>query len=236
MGARNLDSVSLIEWSLKEEGRNKFVTWLNHSSLLANRTNMHILAAFDVVGIDGMFLKIVSGFGGERTSADLVIPQLLIQRSFKVLLVGGAPALSNLRLERFETDFPLSVVCGCIDGFGNNVFEQVINVLQNEAPDLVIIGMGAPKQDELAIRLKHALDPSLGLVILTCGGWLDQLITDNYYPGWAYPLRLNWLVRLLREPRRLWRRYTLEALRILTEVKLIGKLRTLRNTSLSPES
>jgi hypothetical protein len=46
---------------------------------------------------------------------------------------------------------------------------------------------------------------------MTCGGFLDQILQSNYYPAWAYPLRLNWLVRLAREPRRLWRRYTVEA-------------------------
>jgi beta-1,4-glucosyltransferase len=48
---------------------------------------------------------------------------------------------------------------------------------------------------------------------LTCGGFLDQALQVNYYPAWAYPLRLNWLVRVLREPRRLWRRYTVDAVR-----------------------
>ena len=52
-----------------------------------------------------------------------------------------------------------------------------------------------------------------GVLVATCGGWLDQFAGDTYYPAWAYPLRLNWLVRLAREPKRLWRRYTVDAIR-----------------------
>ena len=67
----------------------------------------------------------------------------------------------------------------------------------------------APLQDHYALA---ATSP--GVLVVTCGGWLDQFAGgEPYYPAWAYPLRLNWLVRLAREPRRLWRRYTIEAIR-----------------------
>ena len=46
-----------------------------------------------------------------------------------------------------------------------------------------------------------------GIAVITCGGYFDQVIVGDYYPAWAYPMRLNWLVRMWHEPRRLWRRY-----------------------------
>lgn len=63
-------------------------------------------------------------------------------------------------------------------------------------------------QDRYALGLKRR-----GVLVVTCGGWLDQFSGDSYYPSWAYPLRLNWLVRLAKEPRRLWGRYTVHAVR-----------------------
>jgi hypothetical protein len=75
---------------------------------------------------------------------------------------------------------------------------------------IAVLGLGAPLQDHYALATA-----SPGILVATCGGWLDQFAGDTYYPAWAYPLRLNWLVRLAREPRRLWRRYTIDALRAL---------------------
>jgi N-acetylglucosaminyldiphosphoundecaprenol N-acetyl-beta-D-mannosaminyltransferase len=50
-------------------------------------------------------------------------------------------------------------------------------------------------------------------LIMTGGGYLDHLAEAvDWYPKWIRRLRLNWLYRLWREPRRLWRRYTIELL------------------------
>ena len=61
---------------------------------------------------------------------------------------------------------------------------------------------------------------------LSCGGFLDQVLRPGYYPAWAYPLRLNWLIRLAREPRRLWRRYTVDA--VLAVVRSFAWRRVMR--------
>ena len=82
--------------------------------------------------------------------------------------------------------------------------------LQRAGAELVVVGLGAPLQDFYALELRAP-----GMLVVTCGGWLDQFCAVSYYPSWAYPLRLNWLVRLAREPRRLWRRYSVDALRAL---------------------
>jgi UDP-N-acetyl-D-mannosaminuronic acid transferase (WecB/TagA/CpsF family) len=76
-------------------------------------------------------------------------------------------------------------------------------------PDLVLVGLGAGLQEKVLIEAAEGMSRGYAL---TCGGFLDQVLQSGYYPSWAYPLRLNWLVRLAREPRRLWRRYTTHAL------------------------
>jgi len=76
-------------------------------------------------------------------------------------------------------------------------------------PDVVIVGLGTVLQEEWALDASAALPAGL---VLTCGGFFDQVYQAAYYPPWAYSLRLNWAVRLAREPSRLWRRYSVEAL------------------------
>ncbi len=64
-------------------------------------------------------------------------------------------------------------------------------------------------QEQWALDVAAVLPAGL---VLTCGGFFDQIHPARYYPSWAYALRLNWAVRLAREPGRLWRRYSVEAL------------------------
>jgi hypothetical protein len=74
---------------------------------------------------------------------------------------------------------------------------------------MLIVGLGAGLQEQVLLEGARAMTRGYAM---TCGGFLDQVLQPGYYPAWAYPLRLNWLVRLSREPRRLWRRYTVHAL------------------------
>jgi UDP-N-acetyl-D-mannosaminuronic acid transferase (WecB/TagA/CpsF family) len=91
--------------------------------------------------------------------------------------------------------------------------------LRDVQADVVVLGLGAPLQDSYLLDL---LDNGLtGQLLLTCGGWIDQVSQSDYYPSYAYRLRLNWLVRVLREPARLWRRYTVEGVRAFARRKAL---------------
>jgi N-acetylglucosaminyldiphosphoundecaprenol N-acetyl-beta-D-mannosaminyltransferase len=48
-------------------------------------------------------------------------------------------------------------------------------------------------------------------VIITGGSYLDHLAEGvDWYPRWMEKMRLNWAYRLYRDPRRLWKRYSLD--------------------------
>jgi UDP-N-acetyl-D-mannosaminuronic acid transferase (WecB/TagA/CpsF family) len=95
--------------------------------------------------------------------------------------------------------------------------------------DVLIIGMGTPFQELQAIdmiEISETIDRKL--LIFTCGAWLEQLLYKNFYPSWAYSLRLNWLVRLIRNPKKLWKRYFVESFKVwFTKTEKIEYLNTL---------
>jgi Glycosyl transferase WecG/TagA/CpsF family len=68
-------------------------------------------------------------------------------------------------------------------------------------------------------------------VIFTAGGWLDQLADrPQYFPPLVHQLRLGWLLRIIREPRRLVRRYTLDAVSALRHIATLPRhLKPLRD-------
>ena len=191
------------------------VTWLNHhSALKLGLPGIASLAPMTYIGIDGLLLlNLVGGQSHDRSSADQVVPRLLsLLRGARVALVGTDRA-SLERASEVVTHELLaedSVIVDTRDGFdGLPAIADIRAWLRHYRPDVVIVGLGAGLQEPWALEVCAHL--SSGLVI-TCGALLDQLRQPGYYPRWAYPLKLNWAVRLAREPRRLWRRYSVEAL------------------------
>jgi exopolysaccharide biosynthesis WecB/TagA/CpsF family protein len=101
--------------------------------------------------------------------------------------------------------YPGLNVAGTHHGYVEEELVEPCSNIGRSRAQVVIVGAGAPKQEHLVLELRKALPE---LIFLTCGGYLDQVSQPTpYYPRWAYPLRLNWVVRLWREPKRLWRRY-----------------------------
>ena len=211
-GTRSVEGLNDVLLAAFEGRQRMSVTWLNHFSAPHAIDAETQLSVFDVVGIDGKLLQLILG-GRCRTSADLVIPALLPQlRGARVALVGGSPAMLRERTaavaECLSDD---SEVVLSYDGYdGLPTVDEFRSVLAQTRANLVIVGLGAGLQECYAAAARGSFVD--GGLSLTCGGFLDQLLVDGYYPAWAYPLRLNWLVRLAREPRRLWRRYTVGAL------------------------
>jgi N-acetylglucosaminyldiphosphoundecaprenol N-acetyl-beta-D-mannosaminyltransferase len=83
--------------------------------------------------------------------------------------------------------------------------ETAARRMRDAHADVVWIGLGAPKQDIVADRLRR-FDPAP--VVLCIGAAFDFAAgAKRRAPGWMRRLGLEWLYRLLQEPTRLWRRY-----------------------------
>ena len=191
------------------------VTWLNHYSAMRATESPEPLGRMDYVGIDGLFLRRLLPEQPPRTSADTVLPIVLRQaRGARVAVVGGRPeGLPAIASAVRELLPPSSSLVAARDGYGGLPRgDDLQRFLTRHRPDILIVGLGPDLQNEYALEAASHLGHGL---VATCGGWLDQVTNPTYYPAWAYPLRLNWLVRLVREPRRLWRRYTVDAVQAL---------------------
>ena len=76
-------------------------------------------------------------------------------------------------------------------------------------PDLIVLGMGMPKQELLAVALRNALHDTPCLIV--CGGAIIDFLggKTSRAPGWVRKAGCEWLYRLALEPRRLFTRYVL---------------------------
>jgi exopolysaccharide biosynthesis WecB/TagA/CpsF family protein len=73
---------------------------------------------------------------------------------------------------------------------------------------IIVLAMGMPKQEQAAYALKRTLQ---GPVLIICGGAILDFLADRVTraPRWMQRAGLEWAYRLLREPRRLFRRYVI---------------------------
>jgi len=82
---------------------------------------------------------------------------------------------------------------------------------------LIVLAMGMPKQEHVASTLRNA---DMGPALIVCGGAILDFAADRFprAPMWMRSSGLEWLFRLVNEPRRLFRRYVIGIPVFLTNV------------------
>jgi N-acetylglucosaminyldiphosphoundecaprenol N-acetyl-beta-D-mannosaminyltransferase len=132
------------------------------------------------------------------------------REGLRVFLLGGRPGSAEKAVENLRAKTPGLIVSGiCCPpmGFENNPEEQgkVEAQIRAARPHLLFVALGAPKQEYW--MYDHAR--SLGVPIAMGVGGSFEMVGGivNRAPGWVQNMGIEWLYRLVREPRRLWRRY-----------------------------
>jgi N-acetylglucosaminyldiphosphoundecaprenol N-acetyl-beta-D-mannosaminyltransferase len=166
--------------------------------------------------VDGTLLLWASRLLGwslpEKVSgSDLLQPlmQRAAQCGFSVYFLGGDPGVAEAARDRLQEQFPELRVVGC-DGSRvdvDAVDEAIVERIARAAPELVLVALGAPKQEVFIFEQRARLG---GAVCVGVGASLDFVAgTRRRAPRWISRIGLEWLYRLLQEPRRLARRYLL---------------------------
>ena len=77
--------------------------------------------------------------------------------------------------------------------------------VRRSGADVVWVGIGVPKQEKWMARMRPRLDAPVLVGVGAAFDFHAGLVTQA--PGWVQRVGLEWLFRLVQEPRRLWRRY-----------------------------
>ena len=83
--------------------------------------------------------------------------------------------------------------------------EEIVSMIARATPDVLWVGLGAPKQE----RWMHEHKDKLSVPVLVSVGAAFDILSGHrsQAPRWMREHGLEWFFRLLQEPRRLWRRY-----------------------------
>jgi N-acetylglucosaminyldiphosphoundecaprenol N-acetyl-beta-D-mannosaminyltransferase len=123
-----------------------------------------------------------------------------------VFLFGSKPGVAELAAKNLAAKYPGLVIAGTADGYFKDD-GPIIDAINASEPDFLIVGLGAPKQERWMASNRHKL--SVGLMA-GLGGALDGYAgTFQRAPlGWQ-KANLEWLYRLIKEPKRIKRQIRL---------------------------
>lgn len=127
--------------------------------------------------------------------------------SSKIYLYGGAEGIADKAKIELEKQFPAITIVGTDNGYQEE--EKIIEKLKNTPIDILFVGLGSPKQEQFI--LKHEKEELKNIrILMPVGGSFDVISkTKKRAPKWMQKCNLEWLYRLIKEPKRAFRQLKL---------------------------
>ncbi len=220
------EAVQVIADDVQTSERCRFVVTpnLDHAVLLDSHEKLK--AAYeeaDLVLADGWPVVLASRLFRrplpERVAGSDLVPALFDDcqargQALTVFLLGAAAGVADRAAEKIQERWPVVRIVGTNSppkGFEHDeaASREIVARINQAHPDLLIVGLGAPKQ-ELWVH-EHFRNISAGWA-LCVGATIDFLAEEKARARrWMQRMYLEWAFRLGSEPRRLFKRYLLDA-------------------------
>jgi beta-1,4-glucosyltransferase len=178
-------------------------------SLLPWLHSDEVLLINDGVGLDiAALLKHRQRYRDNLNGTDF-LPAFLksLRTRRKIFLFGGQPGVAKKAGIAIERDIGQQVV-GCMDGYTRMSPEALRKLINQSGAEIVLVALGNPKQEIWIQANLQALDANL---LIGVGAFFDFLSGQaRRAPRWMQEIRCEWVYRLIQEPKRLLRRYTID--------------------------
>jgi N-acetylglucosaminyldiphosphoundecaprenol N-acetyl-beta-D-mannosaminyltransferase len=238
-----LSEDQVVEWIVRalKHGQGGWVVPANIDvcqQISRDRAARELVRGASLVVADGMPLVWAARLRGdplpERVTGSFLIFRLTAaaaQNGKSIYLLGGKPGVPERAAAELTRRYPGLLVAGTDAppvGFDHQPDElaAVRARLEEARPDIVYVGLGFPKQE----RVIAALAPGLPTAwFISCGAAIPFAAGElRRAPHWMQRLGLEWLYRLISEPRRLFRRYVLADLPFALRLLITSALTRLR--------
>ena len=204
-----------LEWCEAARTPHVVIT-ANASHLCMMRRDPELRAACasgDLIVADGMSVVWAARLAGvpvpERVAGVDLMARLLeaaSERRLRVYFLGARPEVVATLVERCAAKYPGLVLAGFRDGyFSAAEHGAIVDEIRRCSPHLLFVGMPSPFKETFCERYRSRLDVP---VMVGVGGSFDvHAGFIQRAPTWVQRAGLEWLWRLMMEPRKLWRRY-----------------------------
>lgn len=167
----------------------------------------------DIIGIDGMGivfgLKVLGVNGAPKVSgADLMMAvlKLCAKSGHKPFILGAKQVVLDKAIANARERWPGLEIAGSKNGYFNHADEaQIVDEIRRSKADCLFLAMPTPKKERFLARYARDLDVPF---IMGVGGSVDILAGKvTRAPTWMQRIGLEWLYRLVQEPRKMFWRY-----------------------------
>lgn len=217
------DLVSVTEEAIRNRAQTVVGNHNLHSMYLCSvNAKMHAFYSLtDYVHIDGMSLVLLGRLLGlplkskHRTQYVDLLPLIAASAAklgWRIFWLGSEPGVGEAAAEKLRSEYPGLQIATHPGYFETNRAsaqnQAVLFTIREYAPDILMVGMGMPRQE---IWISENLNDLKASIIFCCGAMMDFVAGEKRLaPRFLGPLGLEWMFRLCSEPARLWRRYLVE--------------------------
>lgn len=168
----------------------------------------------DIINADGLPLVWVSRLLGtplpERvTGVDLMqaLVKLAFEKRYKIFFLGAEEEVVADLVKKYSIQYSEDIIAGCRNGYFNKDEEESIaDMIASSGAHILFVAMSSPKKEIFLHKYKRKLS---GVnFIMGVGGSFDVVVGKvKRAPLWMQNIGLEWLFRVMQEPRRMWKRY-----------------------------
>lgn len=228
------ETVEAIE-SMIADGNKHYVVAINVDVVMKIEEDVYlkeITDKADMVLVDGKPLVWIANYHkhpikAKISGSDLVplLCEVAADKGYSVFIIGGKDGIAEQAKQKLEEKHPEIDIVGTYAppfGFEKDADElkKINKMITDVHPDLLIACFGCPKQEKWIYENYHKYDAK---VSICAGATVDFLAGNvNRAPKWMSENGFEWFYRFLQEPKRMFKRYFIDDVKIL---KLIRKYR-----------
>lgn len=219
VSAVDLDSATRQVAAWIDQRQSEYVCVTGVHGVMESQRDPELLRIHNAAGMvtpDGMPLVWCSRLAGSTEVKRVYGPDLMLRvcaqsvsKGWRHFFYGAAPGVAEQLAANLQREFPGLEVVGTHSPpyreLTADELHDIANLINSSGADIVWIGLSTPKQERWMSRLRSLLEPP---VLIGVGAAFDIHAGNlRQAPRWMQRSGLEWLFRLLMEPRRLWKRY-----------------------------
>lgn len=220
------EAIQIIDWYI-QNGGTYYVVTPNSDIVVKMQRDIKLKAIFDNANLiltDGMMLIKIARFLKnpikERVSmTDFVwnVLELAIEKEYRVFFLGGKGSVLERAISNIKMKLPGLQIAGFYSppfGFEKNPvqLDKVNSKIKRSRADILLVFLGCPKQEYFIYQNKDIYKVPISI---TMGGCVDFIAGKvKRAPKWMQNAGLEWFFRFLQEPRRMFKRYFIDDVKI----------------------
>ncbi len=184
------------------------------NKLYKDKEYFSILEKADYVFPDGIGISIACNILKtpllENVNGTDMLPylcELSEKKNYSMFLFGAKPTVAEKMKKKLEEKFPKLKVVGTRNGYfdWNKDSDKIVAEINASQANILLVAFGVPLQEKW---INENLPKLKSQVLMGVGGLFDFYSGEmNRAPKWMREIGLEWLFRLMKEPKRMWKRY-----------------------------